>query len=159
LFKEDEDDWYCYDTLTGHESTVWSVTFDKSGERLASCSDDKSVKIWQAYHPGNQEGVVTSDNNPKWKGVCTLSGYHSRTIFDVDWSQSGVIATAAGDDTIRLFQESASDDPKNQPSYSLTVAAEKAHSQDINSVAWNPKHHEILASASDDNIIKLWTYM
>ncbi|XP_062516159.1 probable cytosolic iron-sulfur protein assembly protein CIAO1 homolog [Corticium candelabrum] len=160
MYKEDEDDWYCYDTLVGHESTVWSITFDQSGNRLASCSDDKTVKIWQAYHPGNQEGVVTSGNNPKWKCICTVSGHHSRTIFDIDWSPSGVLATASGDNTIRLFQEdeSTSQDSRNQPSFSVTVSVDKAHSQDVNSVSWNPKRPDLLASASDDNSIKLWTY-
>lgn len=46
----------CCATLEGHESTVWSVAFDGSGERLASCSDDKTVRIWQCYKPGNEEG-------------------------------------------------------------------------------------------------------
>lgn len=30
----------------GHESTVWDASFDQSGTYLATCSDDKTVKIW-----------------------------------------------------------------------------------------------------------------
>lgn len=56
LYREEEDDWVCCATLEGHESTVWSLAFDRSGERLASCSDDKTVRIWQQYKPGNEEG-------------------------------------------------------------------------------------------------------
>lgn len=56
LYQEEEDDWVCCATLEGHESTVWSVAFDRSGERLASCSDDKTVRIWRRYKPGNEEG-------------------------------------------------------------------------------------------------------
>jgi WD40 repeat protein len=37
--------------------------------------------------------------------ICTLSGFHKRTIFSVDWSQDGVIATGAADDCIRLFAQ------------------------------------------------------
>ena len=58
LYHEEEDDWVCCATLEGHESTVWSVAFDGSGERLASCSDDKTVSIWQCYRPGNEEGEL-----------------------------------------------------------------------------------------------------
>lgn len=58
LYHEEEDDWVCCATLEGHESTVWSVAFDGSGERLASCSDDKTVRIWQCYRPGNEEGEL-----------------------------------------------------------------------------------------------------
>ena len=56
LFHEEDDDWCCFATLQGHESTVWGVCFDTTGTRVASCSDDKTVKIWQEYLPGNQEG-------------------------------------------------------------------------------------------------------
>jgi WD40 repeat protein len=50
--------------MESHDSTVWKVCFDGTGSRLASCSDDKTLKIWQEYLPGNSEGVVTSGNNP-----------------------------------------------------------------------------------------------
>lgn len=60
LYREEEDDWVCCATLEGHESTVWSLAFDRSGERLASCSDDKTVRIWQQYKPGNEEGERSS---------------------------------------------------------------------------------------------------
>jgi WD40 repeat protein len=75
LFKEEIDDWTCYCTMESHDSTVWKVCFDGTGSRLVSCSDDKTLKIWQEYLPGNSEGVVTSGNNPTWKCVCTLSGF------------------------------------------------------------------------------------
>lgn len=87
LFVEDpaDNDWSCLDTLTGHTSTVWSISFDKSGKRLASCSDDRTVRIWQAYEPGNEEGIATPDNTTVWKCVCILSGFHTRSIYDISW--------------------------------------------------------------------------
>lgn len=90
LFVEDpaDNDWSCLDTLTGHDSTVWSISFDSTGNRLASCSDDKTVKIWQAYEPDNEEGIATPDNTTKWKCVCTLSGYHSRSVYDISWCKA-----------------------------------------------------------------------
>lgn len=30
-------------------------------------------------------GVVCSGSDPSWKCICTLSGFHSRTIYDVAW--------------------------------------------------------------------------
>lgn len=56
LYREEEDDWVCYATLEGHESTVWSLAFDPSGQRLASCSDDRTVRIWRQYLPDNEQG-------------------------------------------------------------------------------------------------------
>ena len=43
-----------------HDSTVWNISFDKTGTRLASCSDDRTIKIWQSYQPGNEQGTVAS---------------------------------------------------------------------------------------------------
>lgn len=69
LYQEEEDDWVCCATLEGHESTVWSVAFDRSGERLASCSDDKTVRIWRRYKPGNEEGEapVQAGQRGSWR--------------------------------------------------------------------------------------------
>lgn len=87
LYVEDpaDSDWSCLDTLNGHTSTVWSISFDASGKRLASCSDDRTVRIWQMYEPGNEEGIATPDNTAVWKCVCTLSGFHTRSIYDISW--------------------------------------------------------------------------
>lgn len=158
LFKEEVDDWTCFATLESHDSTVWKICFDGEGHRLASVSDDRTVKIWQEYLPGNQEGVPTVGNDSAWKNVCTISGYHNRTIFDVDWSPlTGRLVTGCGDDCIRVFAEEEGSD-KNQPSFNLTVTVRKAHEQDVNSVAWNPKGENLLASCSDDGTVKLWAY-
>lgn len=158
MFRDDTilGDWICCNTLSGHESTVWSICFDKTGGRLASASDDKTVKIWKEYPPGNPEGIPTEDNEPAWKCVCTLSGHHTRTVYDISWCpNTGLIATACGDDAIRIFKEDDNCDP-NAPTFSLIITVEKAHSQDVNCVAWNPKVPGLLASCSDDAEIKLW---
>lgn len=159
LFREDGDDWSNYTTLESHESTVWKVCFDHTGSRLASCSDDKTVKIWQEYLPGNPEGVKTVGADGAWKCVSTLSGYHNRTIYDIAWCHTtGNLATAAGDDGIRIFCEEEGSD-KNQPSFRLLESVPKAHKQDVNSVMWNPKYPELLASCSDDGDVKIWTLL
>lgn len=117
------------------------------------------MKIWKEYKPNNPEGIPTADNESAWKCVCTLSGYHTRTIYDIDWcKQTGLIATACGDDIVRIFQEEENSDP-NAPSFTLVNSAEKSHSQDVNCVRWNPKTPRLLASCSDDGEIKLWNFV
>ncbi|XP_065829488.1 probable cytosolic iron-sulfur protein assembly protein CIAO1 homolog isoform X1 [Oscarella lobularis] len=146
LYKEDDGDWYCSDNLTGHQSTVWSIQFDSTGNRLASCSDDKTVKIWQTKEE--------EKSKPKWKEVCNLTGHHERTIFDIDWCHlTGLIATAAADNKIRIFRE---DPTSSSSSFNVESVIVKAHKRDVNSVAWNPKVAGLLASASDDSTVKLW---
>jgi len=34
LWADDQDDWYCLDTLSGHTSTVWEVALSKDGGRM-----------------------------------------------------------------------------------------------------------------------------
>jgi WD40 repeat protein len=60
----------CQSTLRGHSKTVTSVAWKNDGTKLASCSDDKSVKIWN---------VITNKWTLKniWQtmtGQLTLSG-------------------------------------------------------------------------------------
>ena len=44
-----EADWNaCLQTLEGHSDSVSSVVFSSDGQRLASASDDRTIKIWDA---------------------------------------------------------------------------------------------------------------
>ncbi|XP_046836874.1 probable cytosolic iron-sulfur protein assembly protein Ciao1 isoform X1 [Vespa crabro] len=160
IYKEDmiDSDWTCIHTLTSHTSTVWSLSFDKTGERMVTVSDDKTVKIWQEYKSGNTIGIPTANNDSVWKCVCTLSGYHTRTIYDVDWCKiTGLIVTACGDDIIRIFKEE-SDSDIHEPTFSMICSMNNAHTQDVNSTQWNPAIAGQIASASDDGLVKIWFY-
>ncbi|MCE3216665.1 hypothetical protein HAX54_007372 [Datura stramonium] len=89
------------------------------------------------------------------KHVCTLSGYHDRTIFSVHWSREGIIASGAADDAICLFVEN-NDNEVDGPTFKLLLKKEKAHEMDVNSVQWNSGDRKLLASASDDGTVKIW---
>lgn len=154
LYKEGDDDWTCFETLNSHESTVWAISFDKSGRRLVSCSSDNTIKIWQSF----------GKDLTNWKCVSTLSGFHSRPIYDISWSHlSDFIVTAGGDDTICVFkqdidQSSGDSSEDSLQHFSLVVKQSKAHSLDVNSVDWNPKDPSLFASSGDDCSIKIWRF-
>lgn len=159
LYKEDvsDNDWVVFATLSSHTSTVWSLDYDSDGKRIASCSDDKTVKIWQEYLPGNMEGIVTPDNEPIWKCVCTLSGFHSRAIYDISWNkQNGLIATSSGDDMIRIFKEIPTSNSQEH-SFDLIIT-QAVHTQDVNTVQWCPTNPNLLVTTSDDGDAKLWKF-
>ncbi|KMZ72384.1 Transducin/WD40 repeat-like superfamily protein [Zostera marina] len=153
---DDSDDWHCVQTLgeskCGHSSTVWGISFNVSGDKMATCSDDNTIKIWNTP----TESTQTSPNGlGSWEHVSTLSGYHSRTVFSVDWSRDGIIASGGADDAICLFAKSA-ESLVDGPSYELVLKKEKAHDMDVNAVKWNPTVPRLLASASDDGTVKIW---
>ncbi|KAL8154447.1 hypothetical protein V2J09_012207 [Rumex salicifolius] len=150
-----DDDWDCVQTLnasnSGHTSTVWALSFNAIGDKMVTCSDDLTIKIW-----GIDNDIQESSNDyVPWKHLCTLSGYHDRTIFSVHWSRDGIIATGAADDGIRLFVENTSGEV-DDPMYNLLSKKEKAHDMDVNCVQWSPMQTQLLASASDDGTIKIW---
>ncbi len=115
------------------------------------------MKIWQKYDPGNEEGISTPDNEPVWKCVCTLSGYHNRSVYDISWCKlTNLLATACGDDHIRIFKET-DQSTKNEASFELEIKF-LAHKQDVNAVKWSPVQPGLLLSTSDDGDIKLWKF-
>lgn len=147
----DGDDWHCIQTLAesnnGHSSTIWALSFNSEGDKIATCSDDLTIKIWDT---DNEQQF--GDFAP-WRHLCTLTGYHDRTIFSVHWSRNNIVASGAGDDAIRLFVE---DKEVDAPSYKLLLKKEKAHDMDVNAVQWSLGDKQLLASASDDETIKIW---
>lgn len=64
--------------IKGHQDWVWQVAWSPDGSLLASCSGDKSVKLW-GQPRGSQE----------WECVLELQDGPSRTIRGVCWSPCG----------------------------------------------------------------------
>ncbi|KAL5196987.1 hypothetical protein ABZP36_000499 [Zizania latifolia] len=152
-----DDEWHCVQILTeadncGHSSTVWALSFNQKGDRMVTCSDDRTLKIWDTSADLSQP--KTGGDHESWRHLSTLTGYQGRTIFSAHWSSEDIIASGAGDDTICLFTEKGS--MVEGPSYRLILKKEKAHDMDINCVRWCPQDPRMLASASDDGTVKLW---
>ena len=127
--------------------------------RLFSCWGNKKhcpKNLITLSSLGNNEGVEPiSSNCPRLKCQTTISGDQTRPIYDVAWNKlSNCIATASGDDSICLYKpENFTCDPA---AYSLLMKHERAHDMDVNSISWNPVFANVLASASDDETVKIW---
>lgn len=133
LYAEDvssDGDFSLIHKLSGHLSTVWDASFSPCGEFLASCSDDLTIRLWhrEKIARGGVEGRdggltggwrIGRSERERWTCISVLDGFHSRTIYSLDWTffgdaesevkgeegeSLGHIATGAGDGKINVFE-------------------------------------------------------
>eukprot|EP00916_Digyalum_oweni_P026189 GHVL01043066.1.p1 GENE.GHVL01043066.1~~GHVL01043066.1.p1 ORF type:complete len:357 (+),score=51.36 GHVL01043066.1:1997-3067(+) len=174
IWTKTDEDWECTSTLTGHLSTVWSLAFDKTGDNVASVSDDRTLRIWR-LRPEKKEisllhsyylfGMFKQQSQPTEKSssfpvyecICVIDGIHERPIYSVDWeSSSDLIATACGDNNLRLFSRSENNGDEEWTMMAQTIGA---HDADVNCVKWRPNNlcdSLQLATAGDDGYVKIW---
>ncbi|MCU0545275.1 MAG: AAA family ATPase [Oscillatoriaceae cyanobacterium Prado104] len=136
-------------TLDGHQNRVQTVSFSPDGQRLASGSTDNTIKLW------SRTGVLLE----------TLEG-HSQRVASVSFSPDGqLLASGSYDKTVKIWslkEHGTSGNILPCPSAPLfpcapaVVSTLEGHSDSVMGVSFSPDS-EILATASKDKTVKLWT--
>src|SRR5271157_5744549 len=117
-------------TLKGHTAAVISVAWSPDGKRLATASQDKTAKVWDAA---------------SGKELLTLKG-HGDFVTGVAWSPDGKrLATASQDKTAKVW-----DAASGQELVTLT-----GHTDCVIKVAWSPDGNK-LATAGQDKTARVW---
>ena len=123
----------CVATLNGHTAWVRSVTPLADG-RLASCSHDQTVKVWDLSKPDGQQCVATLNGHTDWvRSVTPLA--------------DGRLVSYSNDRTVKVWDLS-------KPDGQQCVATLNGHTAWVRSVT--PLADGRLASCSHDRTVKVW---
>ena len=149
-------------TLSGHDDRVWMVSWHPSGTMLASCSGDKTVRIWSRLRLTTEQAVDSEqDAAGGWKCISILSGEHRRTVRCVAWSPDGNrLACSSFDATVTIWRRVNSIDGSSNVFDMKLEAQLDGHENEVKCVAWAlpdaTKSARQLATCSRDKTVWIW---
>lgn len=132
-----------------HKDLIHDVAYDFHGQRLATCSSDQSVKVW--------------DRNENSEWICTASWKtHCGSVWRVTWAHpefGQVLASCSSDRTAAIWEEVVGESTDRQRTQShwvkRTTLVDSRTS--VTDVRFGPKHLGlVLAACSADGVIRLY---
>lgn len=128
--------------LAGHEERAWAVAWNPVKPILASCSADKSVRLY-SYSTG-------PDGELKCSLVTSIPTGHMKTVRSIAWSPSGgTLATGSFDSNIGIWEQ---EDGAGEWEC-MTIL--EGHETECKGVAYSSTG-TLLASCSRDKTVWVW---
>ena len=101
---------------------VWHVSWSPCGQFLASCGEDKVIRVWR---------LVRQQEKTCLRCVATLEDAQTRTLRSCEWSPDGrMLACASFDSTVVVWEASSSNLSRWEQ-----VATLEGHENEVKSVA------------------------
>ncbi|XP_078397186.1 nucleoporin SEH1 isoform X2 [Cetorhinus maximus] len=132
-----------------HKDLIHDVSFDFHGRRMATCSSDQSVKVWDKSETG------------EWN--CTASWKtHSGSVWRVTWAHpefGQVLASCSFDRTAAVWEEivGESNDKLRGQSHWVKRTTLVDSRTSVTDVKFAPKHMGlVLATCSADGVVRIY---
>ncbi|KAG6329960.1 hypothetical protein ID866_9131 [Astraeus odoratus] len=140
--------------LPGHEERAWQVAWNPTKPLLASCSADKTVRLY-SYHRKGQDPTSPLS----FSLVTTIPTTHSKTVRSVAWAPSGkAFATGSFDSNVCVHEKREDSDDGDNPNRAddwECVTLLEGHETECKSVAYSSTG-TLLASCSRDKTVWIW---
>ncbi|KAK2436637.1 transcriptional corepressor LEUNIG [Trifolium repens] len=159
---------YSATTLESHLSTILEVRFQPGSNKFATCSTDKTVKLWDANTPEKplfgfvgHNKVISLDFDPSG-GILCSSDTSELKVWDVN-RQAMIRSLKAGGGLVR-FQPGSGKFLAVAKQNVITIIEWSAlrvfnklqgHVKDINSICWDVTGNMIASTSEDD--IRVWS--
>ncbi|KAF8880029.1 WD40 repeat-like protein [Infundibulicybe gibba] len=134
--------------LHGHADRAWHLAWNPTKPLLASCSADKTVRIY-SYARSGESGI-------EFSLVTSIPTGHTKTVRAVAWSPGGeTLATASFDSNIGIWEaEPRAEDTERSGEWECASLLE-GHETECKSVAYSSTG-TYLASCSRDKTVWIW---
>jgi cytosolic iron-sulfur protein assembly protein CIAO1 len=131
--------------LEGHTAAVWHVAWHPTLDILATCSSDKTVRIWTLKSPNDYSSMICS---------FILENFSDRTIRCVNWSNDGkYLASSSFDSTTIIWGYNSS---KNE---FQTISKLEGHENEVKCCVFsNDEKNSHFATCSRDKSVWIWAY-
>lgn len=144
--------------LQGHSDRVWSLAWNPVQRLLASCSADKTVRMW-TYAVRTQDTTTTSSiKDHVFRPATEIATGHRKTVRAIAWSPSGKnIATASFDSTVSIWERVPGEDDEDVEDSGEweCLSTLEGHDSECKSVAYS-SDGGLIASCSRDKSVWIW---
>ena len=92
---------------TGHQDIVHDIAFDFHGLRLATCSSDQTLKVWQRKAATENDQSDDHGSSVDWSLMQSWKA-HDASILKVAWAHpeyGRVLASCSVDRSVRVWEE------------------------------------------------------